>query len=247
MTNVEEMRQLLDSDEYQMRFNIGLGQPSSSLHLSDLSTIVEMFSTHYSLLNVKAELDQMVEGLESMGVLPLIRSNPNKLYDLFVAGTAIPLSADKMIDMFTILFSPVGSNRREREDSIVLKWCNYLQHIEGSFTIDIIIVVIISCILRPADNNGVVNGMSHDGVPSSFKITFEDILVFATGSACEPPIGFDKQPTIAFEKDHTNNSPFPRANTCANVIYLSADETPYENFKHYISYGILNTAGFGLV
>ncbi len=68
--------------------------------------------------------------------------------------------------------------------------------------------------------------MSHDGVPLRFEITFEDILVFATGSASEPPIGFDYQYLVK--------------HLC---IYLSADEIPYKNFKHCISYGILNTAG----
>ncbi len=81
----------------------------------------------FHTLNIKCQGRTRPDG-GVIGVLPLIRSNTNQLYDLFVAGTAIPLSADKMIDMFTILFSPVGSNRREKEDRIALKWCNYLQH-----------------------------------------------------------------------------------------------------------------------
>lgn len=83
-----------------------------------------------------------------------------------------------------------------------------------------------------ADNDGVVEGVFHDGAPS---IRFEDIIAFATGATSEPPIGFENEPTISFQ----TKSPYPRANTCANVIYLPC--------KHYMTYGVLNTAGFGQV
>lgn len=85
--------------------------------------------------------------------------------------------------------------------------------------------------------------MSHDGAPSTFKIRFEDIIAFATGATSEPPIGFENEPTISFQ----TKSPYPRANTCANVIYLPCVEMSYANFKHYMTYGVLNTAGFGQV
>lgn len=70
-----------------------------------------------------------------MGVLTLIRSNPNKLRHLFVTGRVVPLTADKMIDMFITKYSPEaleGSNQREIEDNVILRWCHYLQLIEGT-------------------------------------------------------------------------------------------------------------------
>ena len=50
------MRNLLDSEEYEFRYEIGIAQPSGTLQLSDLDRIVETSATHYSIVSVKAEL-----------------------------------------------------------------------------------------------------------------------------------------------------------------------------------------------
>ena len=94
------------------------------------------------------------------------------------------------------------------------------------------------------DNDGKVDGESHvDGTTSTFEITFDKILAFATGARSEPPLGFGNQPSIAFQ----NFSPFPTANTCANVIKMPLQGMSFEKYSYCMSYGILNTAGFGRV
>lgn len=125
------MRELLDSEEYDMRYSIGIGQPSSSLQYDDLDRIVQAFATHFSIVCVKAELDQLTEGLNALGILDLIRSNPNKMRQLFFSGNEVSLTADKMLAMFHSNLSPLGSNRRESEEAVLMKWVNYLQKIEG--------------------------------------------------------------------------------------------------------------------
>ena len=94
-----------------------------------------------------------------------------------------------------------------------------------------------------ADTNGEVEGLSHDGIPTKFSIKFEDILAFATGATSEPPMGFFEQPSLNFQ----SSSPFPRANTCTNVIHLPLRDMPFTNFVYYMTHGILNSAGFGLI
>ncbi len=71
-----------------------------------------------------------MEGLKTFDVLDLIRRNPNKMRQLFV----FVLTADFMIDLFVPVLSPKGSNQREVVDSVVVKWSNYLQMIEGSLS-----------------------------------------------------------------------------------------------------------------
>ncbi len=68
VANLEEMKLLLDSDEYSFRFDIGLSQPSASLKFSDREMLVKSFATHFAVLSVKAELDQLVEGLKTFDV-----------------------------------------------------------------------------------------------------------------------------------------------------------------------------------
>lgn len=62
---IEEMRQLLDSEDFDFRFDVGLGlgQPTSLLMFTDRERLVQSFAMHYSVLHVKAELDQLLEGL----------------------------------------------------------------------------------------------------------------------------------------------------------------------------------------
>ena len=128
------MRTLLDSDEYEMRYNIGIGQLSSSLNFCDLDRIVQAFATHFAVICVKAELDQLADGLKTLDIFDLLRSNPNKMRQLFVNENPDSLTADKMLDMFLSNLSPLGSNRRESEEAVVMNWVNYLQMIEGTQT-----------------------------------------------------------------------------------------------------------------
>ena len=77
------------------------------------------------------------------------------------------------------------------------------------------------------------------------SITFEQILAFTTGSPNEPPIGFDPPPHLDFQI----TSPFRKANTCVNTLFLSLciPRVNLERFNYFMISGILNTAGFGLV
>ena len=126
------MRALLDSEEFDMRFEIGLGGPTSKYKFSDRDGLVQSFALHYSVFNVKAELDQLLDGMKTLGVLDLIRSNPNTMRQLFVAGGEPVLTADSMFDLFKGVLSPLGSNQRDKEELVIVHWSNYLQQIEGN-------------------------------------------------------------------------------------------------------------------
>ena len=113
------------------RYTIGMCQPSSSLDLSDRYNIVQSMATHYSIVSVKAELDQFVDGLRASGVLELFQKFPTVMRPTLLCKEPLPLTSDHMIDLFEPIMSISGSNRREEEEAIVLKWINYLQLIEG--------------------------------------------------------------------------------------------------------------------
>jgi len=81
---------------------------------------------------VKAQIDQMVEGLGVLGVLDLLRSNPQSAKQLFIHSKPPSMTADLMFMMFTPRLSPEGSNRREDEEQVVMLWANFLQMIEGT-------------------------------------------------------------------------------------------------------------------
>lgn len=109
-----------------------------------------------------------------------------------------------------------------------------------------LLFMFLSYDMIPGDE-GKVRCVGPDKEEADFMIKFEDIVAFATGAPYEPPLGFDPPPVILFQ----SKSPYPRANTCTNTIYLpmgsEATELGLERFMYYLSSGILNTAGFGLV
>lgn len=128
------MRTLLDSEEFDFRFDIGVAQPSQNLHLQDCMRIVKSCATHFTIHSIKTELDQICDGLNCMGVLQLMRNNPALLRPLFLPQPLCPLSADYMINLFVTKFSPLGCNTREEEEAVVMKWVQFLQLIEGEYT-----------------------------------------------------------------------------------------------------------------
>ena len=80
-----------------------------------------------------------------------------------------------------------------------------------------------------------------DQSKETFRMSLEDIVVFGTGMAEEPPMGFLPKPSLVFH----SSKRLPLANTCANEISIPVEKMSYEEFAYNITYGILNAVGFG--
>ena len=126
---VEEMRALLDSEEFEFRFDIGFADLSSKLELSDRDRIVQSLATHFTIVRVKAQIDQMIEGLNTLGIYDLIKANPRIMHKLFISQPE-PITSDFMLNLFQTRFSPEGSNRREDEEQVVMYWVHFIDMIE---------------------------------------------------------------------------------------------------------------------
>ena len=107
----------------------------TAIELNDRHDIVNTFAMHYSLISVKAELDQMVKGLKMYGVYELIQANYQLMRQLFVHFNPLTFTADMLFDMFLAKFSPVGSKAREAEEAALMNWVNYAQETEGKSAI----------------------------------------------------------------------------------------------------------------
>ena len=74
---MSQIRDLIDSDDFDFRYKIGVSQPVNTLKLSDKERlIVDLMAKHFTILGiVKAELDQMFKcGLSStLNILELVR------------------------------------------------------------------------------------------------------------------------------------------------------------------------------
>ena len=122
---------MLNTDDYDVRFECGISQPIGTIKLSHRNEIINGLALH-SFLRVKAELDQILSGLNAYSITELLGKHPYIARQLFV-HYRIPLSADKLFDLFPAKFSPIGSNGREVEEAAVMFWVNYTQAVEGTW------------------------------------------------------------------------------------------------------------------
>ena len=72
------------------------------------------------------------------------------------------------------------------------------------------------------------------------KASLQEVLIFATGASVPPPMGFDNKPSLEFVE-----GVFPKANTCAPVLYLPLGHHEFNQFKEKMDFGILNSPCFG--
>ena len=129
-TTTEEFRRLLQNDEFDFRYKLGIALRTDSITIQEKPTIISAMAKHFTVLEVKAEL-QLLCGLSStLGMLELVRSDPSLMRPLFVHTTTGAMTADDVYDVFTICYSLNGSNNREREEATIMKWVHFLQHIE---------------------------------------------------------------------------------------------------------------------
>ena len=96
---MDKMRELLDDDSFDFRFEVGVTDVASRLELHDRPRIVESLSTHFSVVRVKAQLDQLIEGLNALGVYDLLKSNPRMMKKLLTSNPE-PLTVDLILDCF---------------------------------------------------------------------------------------------------------------------------------------------------
>ncbi len=76
---------------------------------------------------------------------------------------------------------------------------------------------------------------------------FSDILFFTTGCKQLPPLGLSCQLSFLHDpEDDGKLSRFPKANTCAGILYLPVTHKDYEQFKDAMIFAIKNCRGFGI-
>ena len=88
-----------------------------------------------------------------------------------------------------------------------------------------------------------------DGESKVLRLSLEDILIFATGAAGIPPLGFEQQPSIAFKAVHDGLlSDLPTASTCSNTLYMpTVNHNNCIKFKYNFVFAVSCAVGFGKV
>lgn len=98
--------------------------PSSSIDISDKDGISRSISLNYVVYSQKAELDAIKSGFDCLNFSQLVQCYPSLLKPLFIENGQKKLTASFILDLFYVGYSPQGSNKRPREEEVILHW-NY--------------------------------------------------------------------------------------------------------------------------
>ena len=80
-----QLRTLLDSGEFEFRFEAGMATPTSFISIEDKKEMAMSMAMHFLVYKTKAGLDQLKEGWVNLGILRLIHQYRNQLKPLFLA------------------------------------------------------------------------------------------------------------------------------------------------------------------
>ena len=100
------------------------------MKFTERDDIVSALAMHI-IYSIKAELDQIIAGLQAYDLGKLIQSNHEVFRSLFVYFNTFKLSADLLFEMFPASLSAVGSNSREAQEAALMHWINFTQAVEG--------------------------------------------------------------------------------------------------------------------
>lgn len=98
--------------------------------LDDVDEIVKTVCVEYFIVRSTAEIHQFVDGLNALDIGTLVKSHPTQFKEMFVYSSKVVTGYD-LDKLFLPLFSPHGSNIREKEESIILNWKDYIYESEG--------------------------------------------------------------------------------------------------------------------
>ena len=123
------LRRLLDSPEFLFRFECGCPMASSSLTIDDRDTLVAL---HFVVYAHNAELDDIKHGLDYVLDFGKVTGTYLMLFKtLFLMSGYTKLRPDSFPSLFEIEYSPRGSNRRKKEEEVMMNFNYYIQELEG--------------------------------------------------------------------------------------------------------------------
>ncbi len=128
--NAKEFADLIGSEEYEFRFHCGITKTSARIQFADRDKVVSAMSLHYTVLVSLAELEQLRRRLSIQKFSSLMETFPDILRTTFEPPER-QITSDFLQDLFVATLSESGSNRREKEEAVLMAWIHYLQQIEG--------------------------------------------------------------------------------------------------------------------
>lgn len=123
--DLEEAVSCCDSWRYQVE-----GLPLT-VTMANKDLFVKNAALYLAVLQRQSCFDQLTDGLSYYGILSLLRENPSLRVLLDLSGEDKDLTASLIAGVLRPSYSVLGSNRRVREELMVVKFREFLQCVEN--------------------------------------------------------------------------------------------------------------------
>ncbi|XP_062320750.1 uncharacterized protein LOC134022994 [Osmerus eperlanus] len=168
----------------------------------------------------------------SLMVLPLLKENPGMRVLLDMPEQPGDVTADVVGALLKSNYSVLGSNRRPREEMMVVKFREFLHCVQEK------------------EVGERLNARNLTEAESMLILTLNPghILAFATGSSKVPAIGFVPTPKLSFVHDDTKH--LPLAHTCSNELQIFVNRKNLaddDEFDYHFLVALMNGATFSAV
>lgn len=117
----------MSADKFEFLMDCGYSKPLRDCVLDDKKEMLECVILHFTRYRIRAELDQLKEGLTKVGVLPAIQRRTNLWKPLLCHTESLKVTPDYIRRLFEPAFSEMGSNARRAEEDLSYHWEEYLK------------------------------------------------------------------------------------------------------------------------
>ncbi|CAL9692713.1 unnamed protein product [Knipowitschia caucasica] len=223
---LEQAVQCCDSWRFQIE---GLPNP---VNMDNKDAFVQNAIVFHVLIQRQSCYDQLVEGLNYYEVLPLLKERPCLRVLLEMPKEPSDVTADVVATLLKPTYSVPGSNKRPREELMVVKFREFLD-----------------CVQKKELGEH-LNARDLTEAEKMFIPTLNPghILAYATGSSNVPAIGFFPSPKLTFVHDDTKHLPI--AHTCSNELQLFVNKKNLEDdneFDYNFLVSLMNGSIFSTV
>ena len=101
-------------DKFAFVMECGFLKPVAAVATGDIPDIVHAVYLEYTVLRSSQEIDQFIEGLQTVGIATLMKRHPLVIKKLFVYDGAANVTAQYLSELLVPIFSPRGHNQRRR-------------------------------------------------------------------------------------------------------------------------------------
>lgn len=117
------------ADKLEIRFACGYTKPV--VQLKDIPDLTEAVARHSILQVNQSCMDQLKEGLKTLGFLECLQANPNVFKSLFVRNKETNMTGEMIKKLFKVKYSAKNSNRFHMETCISANLMEFMDDLDG--------------------------------------------------------------------------------------------------------------------